>query len=335
MGAVKALAVAATLWLLAPSPVAAQVSQQQGNVGIRLLEAPSSRADDPRAHQYIVDHVAPGTELRRRFEVTNSTDDAQTIELYTASATLHDGTFVFGDDRAANELTGWSTVSPPSVQLAPGSAATATVTISVPAGAAGGERYGVVWAELPGATGASGITLVNRVGIRMYLSVGGASEPATDFKLDSFAASLSPDGRPGVAITACNEGGRAVDLEGDVNLSGGPGDTSAGPFRSAGATTLGPSQCGTVAIALEPGLPRGPWQARVKLHSGGVFRESEAPLTFPVAAGVAAPVKATPVVTGTGWGRLLVALAALCLLLVALAALVIRARGRRPRQAVA
>jgi hypothetical protein len=324
---------AVVLGLLLAMPAAR--AAEGGSVGIRLTEAPTSRADDPRARQYIVDHVAPGTKVQRRFEVSNATSSPQQIQLYAASATLQNGAFVFGDGRSANELTGWTTVSPPTLPLAPGASATGTVTIAVPAAAGGGERYAVVWAELPGATDASGITLVNRVGIRMYLSVGAAAEPPTAFRLDSFAPSLAPDGRPGIAIAACNDGGRAVDLEGDVSLAGGPGGTSAGPFESDGATTLGPGQCGTVPIKLSAGLPRGPWRARVRLHSGSVVREAEAPLSFPASVGVAAAVKARPVVTGTGWGRLLALVAAVGLLLAALALFLVWSRSRRSQEAVA
>ncbi|MEA3076332.1 MAG: hypothetical protein QOF60_1240 [Actinomycetota bacterium] len=321
------------LGLLAPMPAAR--AADGGSVGIRLTEAPTSRADDPRARQYIVDHLAPGTKVQRHFEVSNATSSPQDIQLYAAAAALQDGAFVFGDGRSANELTGWTTVSPPTLHLAPGANGGGVVTIAVPAGAGGGERYGVVWAELPGATDASGITLVNRVGIRMYLSVGAEAEPPTAFRLSSFSPSLAPDGRPGIAIAACNDGGRAVDLEGDVALTGGPGGTSAGPFNSEGATTLGPAQCGTVAIKLTAGLPRGPWKARVRLHSGAVVRESEALLSFPANVGVAPPVKATAVVTGTGWGRLLASVAALGLLLAALASFLVWRRSRRAGQATA
>lgn len=318
--------------------IASPAGAAEGNVGIRLLEAPSARAEDPRARQYIVDHVAPGTELRRRFEITNSTANPQDMQLYAGSASLHDGAFVFGDGRTANELTGWAKVEPPSLLLAPGAAGTGTVTIAVPPGASGGERYGVVWAELPGATGPDGITLVNRVGIRIYLSVGAAAEPPTNFRLDTFTPSLGPDGRARITIAACNDGGRAVDLEGDVNLSEGPGGTSAGPFPSQGATTFAPGECGQIPVDLAAGLPRGPWKARVKLHSGAVVRESEAPVTFPAAGAgpaVAPPVKAVPVVTGTGWGRLWLLLAIVALLVIAAALAFFWWRSRQQREAVA
>ena len=63
------------------------------------------------------------------------------------------------------------------------------MTIRVPRDASPGERYGVVWAETRAAPAAGdGITQVNRVGIRLYLSVGPGGPPAANFKIDSVAA---------------------------------------------------------------------------------------------------------------------------------------------------
>ena len=304
----------------AVAPAIAASAQESGSVAIRLLEGPSSRADDPRASQYIVDHVEPGTRITRRFELSNRTDGPTELQLYDAAATVDDGSFQFADGRGENELTGWTTVSPPTLSLPAGAKGTGTVTIDVPAGVSGGERYAVVWAELPGAPSPSGITVVNRVGIRIYLSVGGASEPPTSFRLDSFVPTRDESGQPGVTVTACNDGGRAVDLEASLELTEGPGGTSAGPFTSDGATTLAPGDCGDVPVLAPADLPRGPWRARATLRSGLTEKSAEARITFPAApagggAVSGAPVEAEDVTDSTG-GRLLILLALLLLLLV-------------------
>jgi hypothetical protein len=44
-----------------------------GTIGVRLLDAPVTAGDDPRARVYIVDHLAPGTVIHRRIEVSNTT----------------------------------------------------------------------------------------------------------------------------------------------------------------------------------------------------------------------------------------------------------------------
>nr|MBA2529383.1 peptidase [Euzebyales bacterium] len=178
-----ALVMAGTLVPAFGLPGAAHAAESEG-VRIRLLEAPVSRRNDPRARAYVVDHLQPGDEISRRIEVANLTGESVDVAMYAAGATVDGGGFRGLEGREANELSEWTTVTPASVDLAPGEAAEATVEVAVPRKAFGGERYGVVWAELPGAQSQSGITIVNRVGIRMYLSVGGPKEPPSDFTVD-------------------------------------------------------------------------------------------------------------------------------------------------------
>ena len=282
------------------------------------MEVPADSRDDPRANQYIVDSVTPGTEVRRRIEIENDAATALTPRLYVGGAAIREGTFV-PDDNAQAEVVGWSSVDPTEMDLAPGASATAVVSIKVPADAMAGERYGAIWAELPTVDTGGGIASVNRVGIRIYLDVRSSGQPPTDFRLDSFVPSLSPDGRPGVDVNACNTGQRAIDLAGELELSDGPGGVRAGPFPSEGpAITLAPDQCGIVPIRLADDIPRGPWKATVTLRSGKVEKSATATITFPTEAGTAAPpVAAKPKeVTGTTGGRLALLLALLLLLLV-------------------
>ena len=303
---------------------AAQASDGTGLV-IRLTQVPADRKDDPRANQYIVDHVAPGDVVQRKIEVRNDTPAPMHARLYAGGARVADGAFVPDDSGSGSgaELASWTTVTPGAVDLAPGQAATATVRIAVPSSASGGERYGAVWAELPAAPspGGGAISTVNRVGIRTYLSVGAGDEPPTKFSLPRFTPVRDSSGRPAVDIAACNDGSLAVDLSGSLSLTNGPGGVSAGPFDSPPpAVTLAPGQCSKVTIALSPDLPRGPWDATVTLKSGPHAQTATARITFPDQAGTSSPpVEASPrEVTGTAGGRLALLLALLLLLLVLL-----------------
>lgn len=271
-------------------------------VGIRILDAPTSRADDPRARLYIVDHLQPGTTIKRRVEVSNETDSVQPVQLYPAAADITDGTFRFGDGRASNELTSWTRVEPASLQIPAKSKREATVTVAVPADASPGERYGVVWAELAAATRpGGGFTAVNRVGARMYLSVGEGGEPASDFAITAFEARRDAEGRPTVAATVSNTGGRALDLSGELRLTNGPAGLAAGPFAVTLGTTLGLGQTSPVLVSLDPAIPAGPWDAKIVLRSGTTQREASATITFPAAGGApAAPVPAEAAGGGSG-----------------------------------
>lgn len=312
------LALVLTAAAVASAQTAAESPADPG-VGVRLLEAPEDRRDDPRARRYIVDHLTPGTTITRSFEVSNGTDRRVTIPLYAVAATLRDDQFVPAGARETNELTEWMRITPAEVTLDPNARAKAKVTISVPDDVDPGERYAVAIAELPPPPPEQGqtIAVVSRAGLRVYLSVGPGSEPPTSFRLDSFAPRLDDDGTPAVTVETCNDGGRALDLTGDLQLADGPGGTSAGPFATDGATTLAPAECGTVEIALRKDLPKGPWKATVTLRSGRRQQQAEATITFPTEKGtVAPPVAAKPKeVTGTTGGRLALLLALLLLLL--------------------
>ncbi|MCU1498188.1 MAG: hypothetical protein JWM47_2141 [Acidimicrobiales bacterium] len=276
--------------------------QPAGSIGIRLLEAPSGAADDPRAQVHIVDHLAPGTVIRRQISVSSTADTPVHAILYPAAATITGGSFVGADGATANDLSSWTTVTPKQVDVPAGGQAEATVTIAVPRDAAPGEQYGVVWAEVrSGAADGSGVAEVTRVGVRMYLSVGPGGAPAPDFAIETLTAGRSSDGAPTVLAAVHNTGGRALDLGGTLELSAGPGGVRAGPFPAALGTTLAIGATEPVTIVLDGQLPAGPWDATVTLHSGLVERSAHATLTFP-AAGVAAPVAATPPASASGGG---------------------------------
>lgn len=254
---------------------------ETGQLGIALLEAPESRRDDPRARIYVVDHLEPGDTIRRQIQVSNTTDETASVALYAASASVQDGAFTFGEGRAANELTRWTTVSPSSVSVPAGGSATAQVTVAVPPDAEDGERYGVVWAEQAAAAGAGGISSVSRVGIRMYVSVGEGAEPVSDFTVGQLTATRDADGAPVVQATVQNTGQRALDMGGELSLSDGPGGLKAGPFPASLGTTLGPGDEEPVSTVLDEALPAGPWLARITLRSGEVVRTVEGTITFP------------------------------------------------------
>jgi hypothetical protein len=262
----------------------------EGGIGIRLIDIPESSAADPRARLYVVDHLAPGATISRRVEISNTTGTAVDVLTYAAAAKIVNGSFVGSDGRTVNELSQWTTVSPDTGRLAAGAVATVVVTVAVPADAAPGERYGVVWAEVgSGVPSNNGVLVVNRVGIRMYVSVGPGGPPAADFTVTSLRASRLEDGSPMVAATISNVGGRALDVGGSLTLSDGPGGLSAGPFVASLGVTLAIGSTEDLQIALDPAVPNGPWTASMILRSGLVERSAVAVIEFP-ASGVAAPV---------------------------------------------
>jgi hypothetical protein len=262
--------------LVAPGQAAA------GGIGLRLLDVPVKARSDPRAQLYVTDHLAPGTVVRRRIQVSNSTGSAVRVALYSAAATVKGGSFLAAAGRARNELSTWTSVRPGTAKVAARANKTAVVTVAIPRDAAPGERYGVVWAEVrsePGSGG--GITEVSRVGIRLYVSVGPGGPPAAGFAIESLTAASSDDGRPMVRATVRNTGGRALDISGSLRLRDGPGGLTAGPFPANLGVTLAIGDTEPVTVVLDRRVPVGPWRAQITLRSGLLERSKAATITFP------------------------------------------------------
>jgi hypothetical protein len=308
------------------------LSQDEGSLQLRLLEAPESRRDDPRARIYIIDHLPPGRTITRKIGITNRSREPLRIALYPGAAEVSDGEFHPLEGRARNDLTTWTRIEPTSVEIEPFDESEAVVTIAVPDDASPGERYGAVWAELPRPEG-PGAGAINRVGIRIYLSVGEGGEPASDFEIDQLTPSRAPDGAALVTAKVRNTGGRALDLSGELTLAGGPGGLTAGPFPARLGTTLGIDQDATVFIPVDKEVPNGPWDAKLTLASGTLERTAEARITFPGAGRAGSAVD-----TESGddkLGLILGALAILIALVLFLFFLLKRRRKRGGRGAVA
>ena len=230
------------------------------SIGIRLVDAPSSSTTGSHAHSYIVERAAPGTRIRRRVEITNTTDSTAAIAVYPAAASVLNGNFGFAPAHAGNELSGWTSLSQHVVRVSTGGSAFETVTIAIPRKATFGERYAVVWAELSAPSAApGGVTLVNRVGIRMYVSVGPGGAAPANFGIGPLSAERSATGAPTVVARVHNGDKRTLDVGGTLSLSDGPGGLRAGPIPVTLGTALGPRETGTLSVRLDRRLPVGPW----------------------------------------------------------------------------
>jgi hypothetical protein len=172
-------ALAAVVSVVVPGAATAAVPSPQagiaadGGIGVRLVDA-GPVTGDPRVRSYIIDRLVPGATIRRRIEISNTTAATVQVAVYPAGANLQRGLFAFASGRRGqNELSRWTSVSGALLRVKPGTTAIDTVTVRVPKKVSSGSRYAVVWAELSGtAPSAGGVRLVNRVGVRMYVTVG-------------------------------------------------------------------------------------------------------------------------------------------------------------------
>jgi len=282
------LMLAGVVALLGMSSALAETPPPPG-LGVRLLDAPTNRADDPRARVYVVDQVKPGAVFTRHVEVANGDKTPMDVLVYPASATIRSGGFEIASRGVSGAVTLWTTVTPASLHLEPGQRSAVTVTVKVPSDAPAGEVYGAIVAERPAQRSTQGVTVAIRAAIRVYLSVGPGGEPASDFTVDSLTAGRDSKGAPYVLAQVHNTGGRALDLSGTLQLKNGPGALSAGPFPARLGTTLGIGQSGPVLVPLDKALPAGPWLASLQLESGELRRKVEGTITFPVRAATQSP----------------------------------------------
>lgn len=278
----------------ASSAWATPLRHSLGGIGVRLVEVSASSRNDPLARSYIVDRVPPGTTIRRRIEISNTTGLTADVAIYPAAAGVRKGNFGFASGHTRNELSSWTSVTRNALSLPPNTSALETVTIKVPRLASAGERYAVVWAEVSAPTSAAhAVKLVNRVGVRLYLSVGPGGAPPANFAIASLSAERSATGAPLVLASVYNTGRRTLTISGTLKLANGPGGLRAGPFAVKLAPTLAPGNSEPATVVLDKRLPRGPWRAQLRLTSGFIERSAVATITFPRAAATTTPARSS------------------------------------------
>lgn len=292
----------AALLVLITSPAAHAQPTATGQLGIQLLDAPITARPDPRAHQYIVDQVPPGTTLIRHVRVINSSPQQAPISIYAAAASVSGGDFRFANGHTGNDLTSWTTISTPLANLPPNGKIDITTQIAVPRDAAGGEQYAVIWAERSAPPIVNGAREINRVGVRIYLDVS-AVKRRTDFSILSISAVRGATGAPHLAARVRNTGDRAVDVSGTVDLTAGPAGTRAGPIPTTRPITISPGDTQSVTVQFDPQLAPGPWLATVNLTSGLIHHTASATITFPALGDRAVAVPTNPPGHSRWWSR--------------------------------
>jgi hypothetical protein len=302
---------------------AGQPASGADSIGIRLIALPGT-SPDALARSYVVDQLAPGASVTRTVEIDNTTSATADISVYPAGASIVGGNFSFGAGTDQDELSSWTSLSNDVVRLAPGTEATDTLTIKVPANASSGQRYAVLWAQVSSRPAtAGGVKEVNRVGVRMYVSIGPGGAPPSNFAIGSLAAERSSSGTRLVVATVDNTGQSTLDITGDVALSRGPGGLRAGPFAATLGTVLAPHTSELVTARIDSALPRGPWRADLSLASGRTQRSAVGTITFP---------RNTAVASAGSHLRTLVVILLLALLVIAGLVLFFVLLGRRSRR---
>lgn len=276
------------LVLLGPG-VAASAERGVDGIGIRLVDVPVEQSNNPRARSYIVDALTPGTVISRRIEVSNTTDAALRVDLYPAAASIEEGSFRPADERTGNDLSGWTSLDEATADIPAGGQRLITATVSIPADASPGERYALIWAEVR-AAGEGNVALVNRVGVRLYVAVGGDNPAPDQFAADSFTAERVTG--VGLVLSARieNTGGRALDLTGSLVLES-DDRVRAGPYPIEPGTTLAPGDSGSVRAVIPHSVDDGRWHVTLDLTSGELTRSFTGDVTITSDRAVTTPIE--------------------------------------------
>jgi hypothetical protein len=262
---------------------ASQPDPGAGTIGVRLLPSPGAPSGDPLARTYIIASVTPGARLTRTVEISNTTRETVPVLAYAAAASTDGGAFGFADGHTQNDVSSWTRVSRPSIQIGAGETVLEDVTIRVPRNAAAGERYAVIWAEASAsAPSGGGVRLVNRVGIRVYLTVNGGGVAAPTFTLSGLRADRA-GGEALIVAVVHNTGRSTLTATGDVTLADGPSGLRAGPFPITLRQPIAPGGSGSVTARIGSTLPLGPWRVRMVVRSGDLKHAVTGTLTFPAA----------------------------------------------------
>jgi hypothetical protein len=254
-----------------------------GTLGVRLVPPSGAPSGNPLARSYVVARVAPGAHLTRQVEISNTTDRTMSVTAYVAAASMDEGGFSFAEGHTQNDVAFWTHVSRPLIRIAAGATSIEEVMIRVPRHATAGTGYAVIWAEASAAAPADGgVRLVNRVGIRVYLTVGDGVSATPMFTLSGLHAERS-GGEPLIVAIVHNTGATTLAVAGEVSLADGPDGLRAGPFEVTPGGPIAPGGSESVSARIGSSLPLGAWHARMVVRSGGLTRSVAATVSFPAA----------------------------------------------------
>lgn len=262
---------------------------ESGEFSLRPVRPATAEARD---RSYVVRTVRPGTVLTDRLEAVNLTAGPLDLTVAAVDATVGpDGTFTPGTERRAEGA--WIEVTPAQVRVPARGTAPVDLRIRVPADAAPGDHIATVVAQKAGAPSGGGVQLVQRVGVRVYLTVerpeGGVGARSFEFRALRWVG--APSARTFEAEVA-NTGALLVEPLGTLTLSRGDLGTDA-DVPVLGAVPAGESRRlrFTVPGELEPGR----YEARLRLRDVQGGPEQEQRVSFTVGGRAAADDDGFPV----------------------------------------
>jgi hypothetical protein len=225
--------------------------------------------------------VRPGEELTDRLEAVNLTDAPLELDIAAVDATVSpDGSFAPGTRREAAGA--WLEASPTRVRVPARRTTPVDVRIRVPADAAAGDHLAAFVAQKAGpAPSGGGVHVVQRVGVRVYLTVvrpDGGPTPARSFEFRALRWVGAPAARAFEAEVA-NTGNLLVEPLGTLVLGRGDLRTDA-DVPVLGIVPVGETR--SLRFSVPGELEPGTYEARMRLREVHGGAEQEQQVTFTV-----------------------------------------------------
>ncbi|HVF75962.1 MAG TPA: hypothetical protein VM938_13030 [Acidimicrobiales bacterium] len=309
-------ALAVALALVAPPPASAA---ENAEFSLRPDRPATAEARD---RSYVVRTVEPGAEFSDRLLAVNLTDKPIELDVAPVDATITgDGQFAPGTATQADGR--WLTVTPARVRVPARGTTPVSVRVKVPADAAEGDHIAAVVAQKAGPpTGSGNVQLVQRVGVRVYLTVQSAAGESgrTGGLARTFEFKDLRWAGDAFEVDVQNTGDLLVEPLGTLTISRGGLDGSTDlPVLG----TVPPREQRTFKVPPPKPLEPGTYDARMKLRlvQGGADQERSLTFTFDGALKAADDADDDKKRDGLPWWLILLSM-------VALAAVAVEARRR-------
>jgi len=237
------------------------------SAGIALAAGPIGTTVSPPVY----DLAGKGGEvIVKKMTVHNDSSAPQsyTSVVNTIAPANEEGGLAFGPASTA-DLSGWITVSPAKLDLAPNESADFNITIKVPAAAAAGGHYATVFAKSESSTQvASGASVTSMVGTSILLKVSGSTVESADVvEFSTSRARLTPGEPIDFSVRMRNTGNVHVRPQGTIQIYRDSVKMDEVAINSDGLNVL-PSSIRKFVGSSNKTLPSGSYTAKLALTYG-------------------------------------------------------------------
>lgn len=170
---IKVLKIVLVLFLIKTSVYGAVLAAETNRLSIYPT---NFKEDDPKTRSWFILEFSPGQTQLSEVTVENKSGEAVSLEIYAVDATSNkDGAFTLFPKGTKEDAGGWINLDRDNLELAAHSKMTVPFSISVPRLATPGDHVAGIAIEpkSKAVPPSSGVSVVQRLGVRVYLTVKG------------------------------------------------------------------------------------------------------------------------------------------------------------------